>query len=211
MQAGDSCIEALPQQMALLHDLVRDHAQQGTGIAPLLLDDQHLYLYRYWQLEQAVATHIARIKTQSIAALELTAPGGGLASDAQQQEDLQVVAERAFGMVAGAPGTGSSCARAHMIAVIYAALPSIRIAMAAATGKAAQRMKEALQKALQTEVLQQFEIAALQQLQPVTLHRLLGLGTRGQPRFHAKQPLPYDVIVVDEASMLDLSLSQMLL
>src|SRR5690606_5117438 len=41
--------------------------------------------------------------------------------------------------------------------------------------------------------------------------RLLGLGTRGQPRFHAKQPLPYDVIVVDEASMLDLSLSQMLL
>ena len=43
------------------------------------------------------------------------------------------------------------------------------------------------------------------------MHRLLGLGRLGRPRFHAKQPLPYDVIVVDEASMLDLSLSQMLL
>lgn len=211
MQAGDSCIEALPQQMALLHNLVRDHAQQGTGIAPLVFEDQHLYLYRYWQLEQAVATHIARIKTQSIAALELTARDRSLLSDPQQQKALQMVAEQAFSIITGGPGTGKTYTLAHIIAVLYDALPNIRIAMAAPTGKAAQRMKEALQKALQTEVLQQFEIAALQQLQPVTLHRLLGLGTRGQPRFHAKQPLPYDVIVVDEASMLDLSLSQMLL
>lgn len=211
MQAGDSCIEALPQQMALLHNLVRDHAQQGTGIAPLVFEDQHLYLYRYWQLEQAVATHIARIKTQSIAALELTARDRSLLSDPQQQKALQMVAEQAFSIITGGPGTGKTYTLAHIIAVLYDALPNIQIAMAAPTGKAAQRMKEALQKALQTEVLQQFEIAALQQLQPVTLHRLLGLGTRGQPRFHAKQPLPYDVIVVDEASMLDLSLSQMLL
>lgn len=211
MQAGDSCIEALPQQMALLHNLVRDHAQQGTGIAPLVFEDQHLYLYRYWQLEQAVATHIARIKTQSIAALELTARDRSLLSDPQQQKALQMVAEQAFSIITGGPGTGKTYTLAHIIAVLYDALPNIRIAMAAPTGKAAQRMKEALQKALQTEVLQQFEIVALQQLQPVTLHRLLGLGTREQPRFHAKQPLPYDVIVVDEASMLDLSLSQMLL
>ncbi|MCP0911488.1 exodeoxyribonuclease V subunit alpha [Acinetobacter pseudolwoffii] len=211
MQAGDSCIEALPQQMALLHNLVRDHAQQGTGIAPLVFEDQHLYLYRYWQLEQAVATHIARIKTQSIVALELTARDRSLLSDPQQQKALQMVAEQAFSIITGGPGTGKTYTLAHIIAVLYDALPNIRIAMAAPTGKAAQRMKEALQKALQTEVLQQFEIVALQQLQPVTLHRLLGLGTREQPRFHAKQPLPYDVIVVDEASMLDLSLSQMLL
>ncbi|PJI31986.1 exodeoxyribonuclease V subunit alpha [Acinetobacter pseudolwoffii] len=211
MQAGDSCIEALPQQMALLHNLVRDHAQQGTGIAPLVFEDQHLYLYRYWQLEQTVATHIARIKTQSIVALELTARDRSLLSDPQQQKALQMVAEQAFSIITGGPGTGKTYTLAHIIAVLYDALPNIRIAMAAPTGKAAQRMKEALQKALQTEVLQQFEIVALQQLQPVTLHRLLGLGTREQPRFHAKQPLPYDVIVVDEASMLDLSLSQMLL
>src|SRR5690606_41632542 len=73
MQAGDSCIEALPQQRALLHNLVRDHAQQGTGIARLVFEDQHLYLYRYWQLGQAVATHIARIKSQTMTGLELTA------------------------------------------------------------------------------------------------------------------------------------------
>ncbi len=45
----------------------------------------------------------------------------------------------------------------------------------------------------------------------MTLHRLLGLGNTRQATFSRKQPLPYDVIVVDEASMLDLSLSQMLL
>ncbi len=211
MQAGDSCIEALPEQIALLHNLVRDHAQQSTGTAPLVFADQHLYLYRYWQLEQAVAAHVARIKSQPIAALDLTARDRSLLSDPQQQKALQMVAQQALSIITGGPGTGKTYTLAHIIAVLHEAMPNIRIAMAAPTGKAAQRMKEALQKALHSEALQQFEIDALQQLQPVTLHRLLGLGTRGQPRFHAKQPLPYDVIVVDEASMLDLNLSQMLL
>ncbi|PWF33028.1 exodeoxyribonuclease V subunit alpha, partial [Yersinia pestis] len=106
-------------------------------------------------------------------------------------------AQQALSIITGGPGTGKTYTLAHMIAVLHEAMPNIRIAMAAPTGKAAQRMKEALQKALHSEALQQFELEPLKQLQPVTLHRLLGLGTRGQPRFHAKQPLPYDVIVVD--------------
>jgi exodeoxyribonuclease V alpha subunit len=51
----------------------------------------------------------------------------------------------------------------------------------------------------------------LKQQTTQTLHRLLGLGHRQIPRFHAKQPLPYDVIVIDEASMLDLNLATLLL
>ncbi|MCJ8512915.1 exodeoxyribonuclease V subunit alpha [Acinetobacter lwoffii] len=211
MQAGDSCIEVDPRQVVLLHNLVLDRRQQSTGIAPFIFADQHLYLYRYWQLEQEVAAHIARIKTQPVAAIHLSERDRSLLSDPQQQKALHMVAQQALSIITGGPGTGKTYTLAHMIAVLYEALPHIRIAMAAPTGKAAQRMKEALQKALHSEALQQFELEALKQLQPVTLHRLLGLGTRGQPRFHAKQPLPYDVIVVDEASMLDLNLSQMLL
>src|SRR5690606_18869360 len=211
MQAGDSCIEVNPQQVALLHNLVLDRRQQSAGIAPFICADQHLYLYRYWQLEQAVATQLIRIKSQTVAPVNLSEHNRNLLSDPQQQKALHMVAQQALSIITGGPGTGKTYTLAHMIAVLHEAMPNIRIAMAAPTGKAAQRMKEALQKALHSEALQQFELEALKQLQPVTLHRLLGLGTRGQPRFHAKQPLPYDVIVVDEASMLDLSLSQMLL
>ena len=210
MQEGNSCIPASAEQTALLHHLVLDRSQQAQGIAPFIFENQQLYLYRYWQLEQAVATQIARIKAQAITPVNLSERDRNLLTDPQQKQALEMVAKQGLNIITGGPGTGKTYTLAHMIAVLHEALPNIRIAMAAPTGKAAQRMQEALQKALHSEKLQAFELEALKQVQPVTLHRLLGLGRLGRPRFHAKQPLPYDVIVVDEASMLDLSLSQML-
>ena len=211
MQEGNSCIPASAEQTALLHHLVLDRNQQAQGIAPFIFENQQLYLYRYWQLEQAVATQIARIKSQAITPVDLSERDHNLLTDPQQKQALEMVAKQGLNIITGGPGTGKTYTLAHIIAVLYETLPNIRIAMAAPTGKAAQRMQEALQKALHSEKLQAFELEALKQVQPVTLHRLLGLGRLGRPRFHAKQPLPYDVIVVDEASMLDLSLSQMLL
>ncbi|MGA9698842.1 MAG: exodeoxyribonuclease V subunit alpha, partial [Acinetobacter sp.] len=120
-------------------------------------------------------------------------------------------AKQGLNIITGGPGTGKTYTLARIIAVLNQAMPSIRIAMAAPTGKAAQRMKEALQNSLNDEKLQDLVTDDLKQLSPITLHRLLGLGETYQPRFHAKQPLPYDVIVIDEASMLDLSLANMLL
>lgn len=211
MQEGNSCIPASAEQTALLHHLVLDRSQQAQGTAPFIFENQQLYLYRYWQLEQAVATQIARIKSQAITPVNLSERDHNLLTDPQQKQALEMVAKQGLNIITGGPGTGKTYTLAHMIAVLHEALPNIRIAMAAPTGKAAQRMQEALQKALHSEKLQAFELETLKQVQPVTLHRLLGLGQLGRPRFHAKQPLPYDVIVVDEASMLDLSLSQMLL
>ena len=211
MQEGNSCIPASAEQTALLHHLVLDRNQQAQGIAPFIFENQQLYLYRYWQLEQAVATQIARIKSQAITPVDLSERDHNLLTDPQQKQALEMVAKQGLNIITGGPGTGKTYTLAHIIAVLYETLPNIRIAMAAPTGKAAQRMQEALQKALHSEKLHAFELEALKQVQPVTLHRLLGLGRLGRPRFHAKQPLPYDVIVVDEASMLDLSLSQMLL
>ena len=121
-----------------------------------------------------------------------------------------MVAEQALSIITGGPGTGKTYTLARIIAVLKQSLPDIRIAMAAPTGKAAQRMKEALQNSFQDEKLQNLVTPDLKNLNPVTLHRLLGLGNTQQPRFHSRQPLPYDVIVVDEASMLDLNLAQML-
>ena len=58
-----------------------------------------------------------------------------------------MVAKQGLNIITGGPGTGKTYTLAHMIAVLHEALPNIRIAMAAPTGKAAQRMQEALQKA----------------------------------------------------------------
>ncbi|NEU36121.1 AAA family ATPase, partial [bacterium LRH843] len=78
--------------------------------------------------------------------------------------------------ITGGPGTGKTYTLARIIAVLKQSLPDIRIAMAAPTGKAAQRMKEALQNSFQDEKLQDLVTPDLKNLNPVTLHRLLGLG-----------------------------------
>ncbi|WP_171525686.1 exodeoxyribonuclease V subunit alpha [Acinetobacter sp. A2] len=215
IEQGDSCIPASAAQVAALHDLQITLPVQpsdtAAAIAPFVFDGQRLYLYRYWKLEQQVATDILRIQAQQPLSFELKPEQLNLLQDPQQQQALQTAASQSLSIITGGPGTGKTYTLAHIIAVLNQALPDIRIAMAAPTGKAAQRMQEALKNALNSKALQAFDVDALQQLQPVTLHRLLGLGNTGKPRFHAKQPLPYDVIVVDEASMLDLHLSHMLL
>ncbi|WP_313035651.1 exodeoxyribonuclease V subunit alpha [Acinetobacter sp.] len=214
IQQGDSCISATRQQADTLHDLVvpaeniQDNRQDQ--VAPFVFDRQHLYLYRYWALENSLAQQVARLKQQTIPAVDLSAYPD-LLTDEYQVQALKMVAKQALNIITGGPGTGKTYTLARIIAVLNQAMPNIRIAMAAPTGKAAQRMKEALQNSLNDKKLQDLVTDELKQLNPITIHRLLGLGTGSQPRFHAKQPLPYDVIVVDEASMLDLSLANMLL
>ena len=210
MQEGNSCVPASAEQTQALSNLVTQIGLEQSKVTPFIYERGQLYLYRYWKLEHSVATHIARIQRNQIAQVSLTEQYQSLLSDPQQKKALEMVASQGLSIITGGPGTGKTYTLAHIIAVLSEALPNIRIAMVAPTGKAAQRMKEALQKALHSQALSAFDLAKLKLLQPVTLHRLLGLGHTGQPRFHAKQPLSYDVIVVDETSMLDLNLSQML-
>lgn len=207
---GDSCVK---RQQYAIHDLGTlclsekqiDHSQ----VAPLVYDEEYLYLYRYWQLEQRLAQQVIRLTQQKLKAVDLTAYDD-LLSDIHQKNALKMVAEHAFNIITGGPGTGKTYTLARIIAVLSQALPNIRVAMAAPTGKAAQRMGEALQNSLTDPKLEAFGLS-LAMFHPVTIHRLLGLGKQYIPRFHLKQPLPYDVIVIDEASMLDLNLATLLL
>ena len=95
-----------------------------------------------------------------------------------------MVAKQGLNIITGGPGTGKTYTLARIIALLNQAMPNIRIAMAAPTGKAAQRMKEALQNSLNDEKLQDLVTDALKQLNPITIHRLLGLDSNAQPRFH---------------------------
>ncbi|WP_213032960.1 exodeoxyribonuclease V subunit alpha [Acinetobacter silvestris] len=209
---GDSCIHREGRNIQPLHQLVIDEQVAKTQVAPFVVDDQYLYLYRYWSLEQRLATQIMRLKQQQIQAIDVQ-PFEHLLPDQHQKNALNMVAENAFNMITGGPGTGKTYTLARIIAVLSQAIPDIRIAMAAPTGKAAQRMKEALQNSLSDEKLNALGLISdtLKQQDTLTIHRLLGLGTQYKVRFNQKQPLPYDVIVIDEASMLDLNLATLLL
>jgi exodeoxyribonuclease V alpha subunit len=213
-QRGDSCIDVSPEDIKLLKDLVKSatevqQLQQHYQAAPFVYTKPYLYLYRYWALEHAIAQHVVRLATQRITPVELTAQHKALLSDAYQAEALQLVSKQAFSLVTGGPGTGKTYTLARIIAVLDQEITDLRIAMAAPTGKAAQRMKEALMASIQDPALAAYDIKN-QVLNPVTLHRLLGLGQKGIAKFNERQPLPYDLIVVDEASMLDLNLAKML-
>ena len=177
-------------------------------VAPFIEDNQFLYLYRYWQLEHRLAIQVGRLKQQKIESVNIS-ENSDLLEEEQQKKALAMVAEQAFSIITGGPGTGKTYTLARIIAVLNQAIPNIRIAMAAPTGKAAQRMGEALQNSLTDEKLKAFNLNP-KLFNPMTLHRLLGLGNQKKPRFNARQPLPYDVIVIDEASMLDLSLATLL-
>ncbi|WP_293739881.1 exodeoxyribonuclease V subunit alpha [uncultured Acinetobacter sp.] len=208
---GDSCIEVDATQLEALGDLAVSSEIATTKVAPCVYDQQGLALYRYWYLEQRLAQQICRLKRQTIQVVD-TEHYQDLLSDEHQQAALKMVLQQGLSIITGGPGTGKTYTLARIIAALNQTIPDIRIAMAAPTGKAAQRMQEALQNSFNDPKLLQSGLITdeLRNQTTQTLHRLLGMGNRQIPRFHPKQPLPYDVIVVDEASMLDLNLATLL-
>lgn len=217
LERGDSCI-ALTQKPQNINDFlfdVSEYQAQGSSNAkqlkPMLWDSGRLYLQRYWAYEERLAQRIASLLLEQVEQVDL-APYLSLFEDSYQQQALAQGINSAFSLITGGPGTGKTFVLTHIVAVLKKLYPEMRIAMVAPTGKAAQRMQEALQKAFQNPKLLDAGLYhpdfAHQKTQ--TIHRLLGIGDRGVPRFDASRPLGYDVIVVDEASMLDLHLAKML-
>ncbi|HEY3600243.1 MAG TPA: AAA family ATPase [Paraburkholderia sp.] len=111
-------------------------------------------------------------------------------------------------IVSGGPGTGKTTTVVGVLACLLDARADLRIALAAPTGKAAQRMQEAL---LARAGALPKELAARLPQTSYTLHRLLGSAPGGRFRHHRDNPLPYDVIVIDEASMIDVAMAAHLL
>lgn len=210
MQQGDSCLPISATQAQGLRSLVA--FAEKEQLAPFIFDGTAIYLYRYYALEQRFAHQVTRLWHQQPIFFE-TAPYTNLLQDPHQQQALQMVGEHALNIITGGPGTGKTYTLARVIAGLHHALPTLKIAMAAPTGKAAQRMQEALQDAFTDPNLIDNMLVTpyLKRLTPMTLHRLLGIGRNGRAQFNTQRPLPYDVIVVDEASMLDLQLATLLL
>lgn len=143
----------------------------------------------------------------------LTRLAGSFSREPEQEAAAAVAAMCALSVITGGPGTGKTTTVRKVLLALRAALqqPDLRVALAAPTGKAAARMREALlapPPAGHSDGLTDDERQWLGKLQTSTLHRLLGYQPRTPSRYrhNADNPLAYQLIVVDEASMIDVAM-----
>lgn len=209
IEEGDSCLEYKHIDFNCLEIIQKYEAGQQM-LKPIIWDEPYLYLQRYWALEHDLAHSFKELLNQSIE--NYNEKYDDLFEDIHQKQALKKGTTLPFCMITGGPGTGKTFILTRIVAVLKASNPQLRIAMAAPTGKAAQRMQEALQIAFADRKLVEAGLyhPDFKQQQTQTLHRLLGMGNRQIAKYNQDHPLPYDVIVVDEASMLDLSMAKTL-
>ncbi|PKQ32804.1 MAG: exodeoxyribonuclease V subunit alpha [Actinobacteria bacterium HGW-Actinobacteria-2] len=196
--------------------LVRRGAD-GPGDRPLRLVGDRLYLERYWQEETTVATELTARRGAPTAPPSpqslLTAASGLLDGDDVDQAVAAIVPlYTGVCVIAGGPGTGKTYTLARLLGMLVRTSEQpLSIALAAPTGKAAVRMEESMAKALAS--MPDDLAATLGALRAGTVHRLLGWLPESNSRFrhHRGNPLPHDVVVVDEASMVSVTLMARLL
>jgi len=206
----------------LWHDRLQGSPVVGVAnaSAPLVLEEERLYLSRYWEYEEAVAAFLRRrgraedclfdrsVMLEGMAGLFPGRDGGGC-PNLQRMAGLAVLL-RSLVVITGGPGTGKTTTVALVLALLgeqYRLRGECpRVALAAPTGKAAMRLQETVVKIKGQGRLPSGWGDFIPD-QVSTIHRLLGV-INGSPffRFNENNPLPCDLLVVDEASMIDLPL-----
>ena len=173
---------------------------------PLILDGNRLYLQRDWLYERTIAQEVAqRISAPPSAAATEADPQAitSLALNAEQVAAAQAAMATDFLVITGGPGTGKTTIVAVILAMQLSQNPEMRVALCAQTGKAQARMQEALREEARKLRIPEAVRARLEKASAATLHRLLGYVPGSVDfRHNRNHPLPYDLVIVDEASMI---------
>ncbi len=212
--AGDGAPSLAELRCRLLDSAVVG-TPQSPSARPMILDAQgRLYLHRDFDHECRLARRLVRAAAAPPMAVDTAARqqlealfGAGDGHADWQKLAAALALRRRLLVISGGPGTGKTTTVVNLLGCLLTQQPDARIALAAPTGKAAARMSEALRQ--RAAHLPQ----ALRERLPVqasTVHRLLGAHPGGFQHDEAR-PLAIDVLVVDEASMLDLALARRLL
>jgi len=191
---------------------------------PLRLEQTRLYLDRYWREEEQVEQDLRRRAGRTAppiadeaalrASLDRLFPG---ASYDEQRAAAETAVRQWTTVLTGGPGTGKTTTVAGLLALLAEQVSAagerpLRIALTAPTGKAAARLEEAVHDEM-AQRLSAADTERLGDLRAVTLHRLLGTRFDSAVRFRHDRDnrLPHDVIVVDETSMVSLTMMARLL
>jgi len=199
-------IRRLPPTPSAMLAALNEHRHIGQPATEkaFVLDHDMLYLRRLWQLETEAAACLLQLASRRFASV--ADPAESLlnqllplsAASEPARAALRHAAHSGLSVLTGGPGTGKTWTAARLLIYLQALSPQrLRIAAVAPTGKAAARLGASLRE-------QQAALSA-----PITgaqtLHRLLGVQPqRAQPQYGKERPLPIDVLLLDEASMLDL-------
>ncbi|MCL1144709.1 exodeoxyribonuclease V subunit alpha [Shewanella marinintestina] len=216
-------LDPLSLEQALLNFDAITTPEDGA-LTPLILDKGNLYLQRYYQYETEVADSLKRLSfAEQHAASQLTDIGsasellGKLFPPSEQQYDWQKIATatamtKKLAVITGGPGTGKTTTVTKLL-YLLCSRKDLTIRLVAPTGKAAARLSESIKASKQrlASELAQANIADLDENiakvpeDAATLHRLLGvIPNSHQFRHHKDNPLRLDLLVIDEASMVDL-------
>lgn len=186
----------------------------GTRLTPLVLEGSKLFLHRYFTYERRIAADLARrnrpldVKISAPArAIEDAFPDDDKETPWQRLAALQSMT-RQLTIITGGPGTGKTSTVVKILALLLEE-HDINVKLAAPTGKAAMRLSETVNAAL-PNLSDVVKSRMPDQVQ--TIHRMLGMRPDGRStRYNEKHPLPADLLVLDEVSMIDLALMDRLL
>ncbi|CAN5827698.1 exodeoxyribonuclease V subunit alpha [soil metagenome] len=193
----------------------------GTGEEPLVLQGGRLYLERYHRYERRVASllldrcggPVSPGPALATEVLDRLLPARGGDTSSRQHEAVSLALASKLTVIVGGPGTGKT----HTVGAMLAALAAGRhhsfplVALCAPTGKAAARLGGAVRDV--ADLLSDPTVSAIvEDVEAVTIHRLMGWRW-GRNRFHhdASNPLPHDIVIVDETSMVSLPMAAKLL
>jgi exodeoxyribonuclease V alpha subunit len=190
----------------------------GSTPTPLVLAGSRLYLFRYWHYEARLAAAIrlragtALPAEEAAAVLERLLAGSHITASPAQRRAVIMAATRRLAVISGGPGTGKTTIVLYLLALIQELAKAsgrdfARILLLAPTGKAAARLAQSMQERLALLPVDEAVRAALPR-EAATIHRALGYQRRTPTTFRhgLDNPLPAEVVIVDEASMVDLAL-----
>ena len=205
-------------------------SKQDVLTTPFILHNDRLYFQRYFKYETSIihklndliaaektvlANRMSQLESQRTLIQSLNTDYKLDNLTTKEKVDWQLVAVTQallnnFTIITGGPGTGKTTTLAKLLIVLYALEPNAKVALAAPTGKASMRMLESLKSS--TLNFTEETKAKIGQLVPSTIHSLLGYKRESVNFKHnAENPLPYDWVVVDEASMIDVPMFSKLL
>ena len=199
---------------------------------PFILDDNKIYLQKYWFYEKKIADKLKKMASVSYdfdkeKERQIKKQFNSLFANIKDDDQDKVAADektswqktaaimalsQKFCVISGGPGTGKTTTLAKVLCILLKDNHELKIALAAPTGKAAARMNESIVNAVGELNFDLDILDILTKSKAVTLHRLLGSIINSVKFKHNKEnPLPHDIVIIDEASMVDITMMAKLL